>query len=172
MKVFIGYASLSGNTEKMAVIMKNRLMAAGCKVYMERLDTVEVDTLKDFDLAFIGLYTWNKEEVPYEAKEFYEEIEQIHHRGVKVAYFGSGDLHDSNPCAAVHILSDKMKECGYHVYEHVLKIHQEPITYNQLKKCREFADHALIWGSKKRKRRFFSFNRLLSIPKYEKSAYL
>ncbi|MCO0600655.1 hypothetical protein NGI46_25320 [Peribacillus butanolivorans] len=55
MKVFIGYVSLSGNTEKMAVIIKNSMKAAGCKVYMERLDTVEVDTLKDFDLAFIGL---------------------------------------------------------------------------------------------------------------------
>ena len=51
MKVFIGYVSLSGNTEKMAVIIKNRMKAAGCKVYMERLDTVEVDTLKDFDLS-------------------------------------------------------------------------------------------------------------------------
>ena len=57
MKVFIGYVSLSGNTEKMAINIKNRMKAIGCEVYMERLDTVEVDALKDFDLAFIGLYT-------------------------------------------------------------------------------------------------------------------
>ena len=31
---------------------------------MERLDAGEVDTL-----TFIGLYTWNKEECPYEAIE-------------------------------------------------------------------------------------------------------
>lgn len=56
MQVFIGYASLSGNTEKMAFVIKKRLMAVGCKVHMEELDTVEVDTLKEFDLAFFGLY--------------------------------------------------------------------------------------------------------------------
>ncbi|MEY8191743.1 flavodoxin domain-containing protein [Peribacillus simplex] len=67
MKVFIGYVSLSGNTEKMAINIKNRMKAVGCEVYMERLDTVEVDALKDFDLAFIGLYTWNLEDLPYEA---------------------------------------------------------------------------------------------------------
>lgn len=172
MKVFIGYVSLSGNTEKMAIIMKNRLTAAGCKVYMERLDTVEVDTLKEYDLAFIGLYTWNKDEVPYEAKEFYEEIEQIHPPNVKVAYFGSGNLNDENPCAAIHILSEKMKERGFQVYDSILKVHQEPTTYDQVKKCEEFADHALIWGRKKRKWRFLSLNGMLLFPRYDGSAYL
>ena len=172
MKVFIGYVSLSGNTEKMAVVIKKRLMTAGCKVHMERLDTVEVDTLKEYDLAFIGLYTWNKEELPYEAKEFYEEIEQIHFPGVKVAYFGSGDLNHRNPCAATHILSERMKERGFQVYDSILKVHQEPTSCNQVKKCEEFADHALIWGRKKKKWRFLLLNGTLLFPRYDKSAYL
>ncbi|MFK4392173.1 flavodoxin [Peribacillus frigoritolerans] len=53
MKVFIGYVSLSGNTEKMAININNRMKAVGCEVYMERLDTIEVDALKDFDLALL-----------------------------------------------------------------------------------------------------------------------
>ncbi|MEJ9231558.1 flavodoxin domain-containing protein [Peribacillus butanolivorans] len=161
MKVFIGYVSLSGNTEKMAVIIKNRMKAAGCKVYMERLDTVEVDILKDFDLAFIGLYTWNKEDLPYEANEFNKEIEQVDFQGVKVAFFGAGDLTHTKPCAAINILSDRMKEYGFHVFEKILKIHQE-----------SSADHALIWGNKRKKWRFLSRNLVLSIQKYQKSAYL
>ncbi|KQU20906.1 hypothetical protein ASG65_22630 [Bacillus sp. Leaf13] len=172
MKVFIGYVSLSGNTEKMALIIKNRMKAAGCKVYMERLDTVEVDTLKDFDLAFIGLYTWNKEDLPYEANEFYEEIEQVDFQGVKVAFFGAGDLTHTKPCAAINILSDKMKEYGFHVFEKILKIHQESSTYDQIKKCEDFAVYAHIWGNKRKKWRFLSWNRVLSIPKCQKSAYL
>ncbi|MBK5502543.1 flavodoxin domain-containing protein [Peribacillus sp. R9-11] len=63
---------------------------------MERLDTVEVDTLKDFDLAIIGLYTWNKEDLPYEANELYEEIEQVDFQEVKVAFLGAGDLTQQN----------------------------------------------------------------------------
>ncbi|MDQ0882504.1 flavodoxin domain-containing protein [Peribacillus sp. V2I11] len=103
MKVFIGYVSLSGNTEKMAINIKNRMKAVGCEVYMERLDTVEVDALKDFDLAFIGLYTWNLEDLPYEANEFYEEIDQVDFAGVKVAFYGAGDLTHSKPCEFNHL---------------------------------------------------------------------
>ncbi|MFE4349837.1 hypothetical protein [Peribacillus butanolivorans] len=40
MKVFIGYVSLSGNTEKMAVIIKNRMKAAGCKLIWPLLDYI------------------------------------------------------------------------------------------------------------------------------------
>ncbi|MGE7758654.1 flavodoxin domain-containing protein [Peribacillus sp. NPDC097895] len=172
MKVFIGYVSLSGNTEKMAINIKNRMKAVGCEVYMERLDTVEVDTLKDFDLAFIGLYTWNHEDLPYEANEFYEEISQVDFHGVKVAFFGAGDLNHPKPCAAIHILSDKMKEYGFDVYDRVWKTHQESTTYDEIRKCEVFADQALIWGSKRKKWRFFLWNRMLGNPKYQKSAYL
>ncbi|WP_336865515.1 flavodoxin domain-containing protein [Peribacillus frigoritolerans] len=172
MKVFIGYVSLSGNTEKMAINIKNRMKAVGCEVYMERLDTVEVDALKDFDLAFIGLYTWNLEDVPYEANEFYEEIDQVDFAGVKVALFGAGDLTHSKPCAGLDILSDKMKRFGFDVYDRVLKIHHESSTYEQLRKCEDFAEHALIWGSNRKKWRFFMWDRLLGSPKYQKSVFL
>jgi flavodoxin I len=172
MKVFIGYVSLSGNTEKMAISIKNRMKAVGCEVYMERLDTVEVDALKDFDLAFIGLYTWNLEDVPYEANEFYEEIDQVDFAGVKVAFFGAGDLTHSKPCAAIDILSDKMKRFGFDVYDRVLKIHHESSTYEQLRKCEDFAEHALIWGSNRKKWRFFMWDRLLGSPNYQNSVFL
>ncbi|MFC5360561.1 flavodoxin domain-containing protein [Peribacillus frigoritolerans] len=172
MKVFIGYVSLSGNTEKMAINIKNRMKAVGCEVYMERLDTVEVDALKDFDLAFIGLYTWNLEDVPYEANEFYEEIDQVDFAGVKVALFGAGDLTHSKPCAAIDILSDKMKRFGFDVYDRVLKLHQESSTYEQWRKCEDFAEHALIWGSNRKKWRFSMWDRMLGSPKYQKSVFL
>ncbi|MFD9625298.1 flavodoxin domain-containing protein [Peribacillus muralis] len=157
MKVFIGYVSLSGNTEKMAINIKNRMMAVGCEVYMERLDTVEVDTLKDFDLAFIGLYTWNQDDLPYEAHEFYEELDQADFPGGKVAFFGAGD--------AIHILSAKMKICGFTVYDRVLKMEQETPAHDQ---CEDFADQALSWGSKRMKWRFILTNLMQNNPKYQR----
>ncbi|MGE6376068.1 flavodoxin domain-containing protein [Peribacillus muralis] len=172
MKVFIGYVSLSGNTEKMAVNIRNQMMAVGCEVYMERLDTVEVDTLKEFDLAFIGLYTWNQEGLPYEANEFYEELDQADLHGVKVALFGAGDLSQPKPCGAINILSDKMKRCGVAVYTRVLKIDKEAPAYDMARKCEDFADQALGWGSKRKKWRFFIWNRMQNNPKYQKTAYL
>ncbi|TWE03730.1 flavodoxin I [Peribacillus frigoritolerans] len=172
MKVFIGYVSLSGNTEKMAISIKNRMKAVGCEVYMERLDTVEVDALKDFDLAFIGLYTWNLEDVPYEANEFYEEIDQVDFTGMKVAFFGAGDLTHSKPCAGIDILSNKMKQFGFDVYDQVLKIHHESSTYEQISKCEDFAEHALIWGSNRKKWRFLMWDRMQGSHKYQKSVFL
>ncbi|MFD6441760.1 hypothetical protein ACFWDG_18565, partial [Peribacillus sp. NPDC060186] len=65
-----------------------------------------------------------------------------------------------------------MKEYGFHVFDKLLKIHQESSTYDQIKRCEDFADNALIWGNKKKKCRFLSWNRVLSIPKYQNSAYL
>lgn len=172
MKVFIGYVSLSGNTEKMAVNIKNRMLAVGCEVYMERLDTVEVDTLKEFDLSFIGLYTWNQEGLPYEANEFYEELDQADFHGVKVALFGAGDLSQPEPCGAINILSDKMKQCGFAVYDRVLKIDQEAPAYDRVRQCEDFANRALSWGSKRKKWRFLVWNRMQNNHKYRKTAYL
>ncbi|WP_285767168.1 flavodoxin domain-containing protein [Peribacillus sp. SI8-4] len=172
MRVFIGYVSLSGNTEKMAVNIKNRMMAVGCEVYMERLDTVEVDTLKDFDLSFIGLYTWDQEELPYEANEFYEELVQADPQGVKVALFGAGDWSQPRPCGAIDIVSNKMKSCGFAVYDRVLKIDQEAPAPDRIRQCEDFADRALSWGSKRKKWRFFIWNRMQNNPKYQRTAYL
>ncbi|WP_053178207.1 flavodoxin domain-containing protein [Peribacillus loiseleuriae] len=172
MKVFIGYISLSGNTEKMAVIIKDRLAACGCEVEMERLDTIEADTLKGYDLVLIGSYTWNKEELPYEAMEFYEELGQADVHGVKAACFGSDDLSYENTYTAIDMLLEKMKDHGAYVYEETLKIHQKTTTYNQIKMCENFADQVLMWGNKRKKWRLFSRRRVLNIPHYVKSASL
>ncbi|WP_051404831.1 flavodoxin domain-containing protein [Bacillus cihuensis] len=172
MKVFIGYISLSGNTEKMAVIIKDRLAAAGCKVEMERLDRLETDTLKDYDLVFIGSYTWNKDELPYEAIEFYEELGQADVYGVKVACFGSDDLSYTNAYTAIDMLLKKMKDHGSNVYGETLKIHQKTTTYNQIKRCEDFADQVLMWSTKRKKWRLFLRSRALNILHYAKPASL
>ncbi len=172
MKVFIGYISLSGNTERMAVIIKDRLAACGCNVEMERLDTIEADTLKDYDLVLIGSYTWNKEELPYEAMEFYEELGQADVHGVKAACFGSDDLFYTNTYTAIDIFLKKMKGSGAYVYDKTLKIHQKTTTYDQTKKCEDFADQVLRWSNKRKKWRLFSRSRVLNIPHYVKSVSL
>jgi flavodoxin I len=145
MKAFIGYVSMSGNTEDIANIINNVLLSAGCKVEMECLDTVEVETLVDYDCIFIGAYTWGDGDLPYEAEDFFEDLTGITLEGVKAACFGSGDKAYPKFCAAVDTLADKLADRGSLVFDQRLKIEFSPETEEQIQKCQQFTQSVINW---------------------------
>ncbi|KON88198.1 flavodoxin [Sporosarcina globispora] len=150
MKAFIGYLSMSGNTEDMASILKNVLISKGCEVDIESLDMIGVHSILAYDCIFIGAYTWGDGDLPYEAEDFFEEMNDHDLTGIHAACFGSGDHAYPKFCAAVDTLADKLNERGALVYPHRLKIELNPETDDQILECQQFAESAYEWVMKKR----------------------
>ncbi|UII57549.1 flavodoxin [Cytobacillus spongiae] len=150
LKAFIGYASMSGNTEDIANIIQEVLAHKGCEVEMQCLDTVDADTLSEYDCVFIGAYTWGDGDLPYEAEDFFDELDALKFNGLNAACFGSGDRAYPKYCAAVDLLANKLAERGCHVFDQLLKIELNPETDAQIKECKEFAENVYSWSIEKK----------------------
>ena len=145
MKVFVGYVSMSGNTEDMATILKDTLTAKGCEVTMESLEDVSAATILAYDFALIGAYTWGEGELPYEAEDFYEALTDLQLEDLYAGCFGSGDTNYEEYCAAVDLLANRLSESGCSVFENQLKIELGPETDEQVEECQQFALSVYEW---------------------------
>lgn len=147
MKVFIGYASMSGNTEDIATLLQDVLSAKGCEVVMESLEDVNAEVMEEYDCVFIGAYTWGDGDLPYEAEGFYEELNGLTFHGKKAACFGSGDQEFPRYCEAVDLFAHKLVESGCSVFDEYLKIELAPETDEQVEECRQFAEKVYEWAT-------------------------
>jgi flavodoxin I len=145
MRVFIGYVSMSGNTEDMANILHDELLSLGCEVDMECLDTVDVEEITTYNGMFLGSYTWGDGDLPYEAEDFYEELDGIDFHGTSAACFGSGDHAYPKYCAAVDTFARKLEERGASVFSQRLKMELSPETKEQELECRQYAQSFFVW---------------------------
>lgn len=148
MKICIGYASMSGNTEDMANILKETLLECGCEVDVFDLETIDVLSLKSYDCIFFGAYTWGDGDLPYEVEEFFDHLNKINLNGVKAACFGSGDTLYPKFCMAVEIMATTLKEQSCDVFEEKLKIELSPEADEEVDECRQFAKSVYQWANK------------------------
>jgi len=77
MKVLIGFASMSGNTEEIMLILKEILEEKKCHVEVMEMDRIAVSSLTTYDLLLLGSYTWGDGDLPYEIEDFYDEYGNI-----------------------------------------------------------------------------------------------
>ncbi|WP_078379828.1 flavodoxin [Sutcliffiella halmapala] len=145
MKAFIGYVSMSGNTEDMANILKEVLLAKGWDVEMDCLDAIEVERILAYDCVFFGAYTWGDGDLPYEAEDFFEELNELELEGIHAACFGSGDHDYPKFCAAVDIMVEALAEKGCVVFNQTLKMELNPETDEDVAECQQFAEAVYEW---------------------------
>ncbi|MGE6631193.1 flavodoxin [Bacillus sp. NPDC077027] len=152
MKALITFASMSGNTEDIAMIIKNTLEENGVQVDLLEMDETEVTTLASYDYLFVGSYTWGDGDLPYEAEDFYDDVSSLQLNGVKAATFGSGDYGYPKFCEAVHTFREMLKTTGASVFEEMLKLELAPDTDEDVDCCKEFATSFLTWATLSEKR--------------------
>lgn len=148
MKTFVGYASMSGNTEDIANIIQDVLLTNGCDVVMDELDSVDAASLAEYDCLFLGAYTWGDGDLPYEAEDFVNALSDIDLTHIKAACFGSGDYAYPKFCAAADLLAEALEGSKASVFEQRLKIEFSPETDEQISECRQFAQSVYKWASK------------------------
>ncbi|MGP4076061.1 flavodoxin [Halobacillus sp. K22] len=137
--ILLGFASMSGNTEEIADVLKDHLENRHFHVTLEEIDEMEPEEFKNYSGVLIGSYTWNDGDLPYEVEDFYEEVTDTDLSGVPVAVFGSGDSIYPQFCEAVNQLEGACQESGAIIVSPSLKIEHYPESNEDLSRCENFA---------------------------------
>ncbi|MBG9588413.1 flavodoxin [Cytobacillus firmus] len=144
MKIGVFYASMSGNTEAIADIIAGELKDQNHDVDLEDFMSVQsASELLNYDLTFIGMYTWGDGDYPDECLDIIEEIEQLDLEKQPFAIFGSGDTSYPDFCGALDQLQRLIEEQGGTVVGNPLRIefNPEPEDEEEIKK---FVSEALM----------------------------
>lgn len=136
-KFLIVYASLSGNTEEMALEIAAGIKEAGQPV--EILEAYEADASKItfYKGILIGTYTWADGQLPDELLDFYEEMSQLDLSGIPAAVFGSFDWAYGDGGVAVDQIRETLLRQGAIIIVDDLKIELTP-SPEEREQCRKF----------------------------------
>ncbi|MGD6830899.1 flavodoxin domain-containing protein [Sutcliffiella halmapala] len=127
MKIGVIYASMSGNTEAIADIIVDELMKQYNEVILDDFHSVvRAEELLNYDITFIGMYTWGDGDYPDECLDIMEELEELELNGHPFAIFGSGDTSYPDYCGALHKLQQLIESQGGQVRIPPLKIEFNP----------------------------------------------
>ena len=75
-KILIAYASMSGNTESIADLIKVSLDAFDREVVLQEMEGMDAEELLAYDGIILGSYTWGDGELPFEAEDFHDDLEK------------------------------------------------------------------------------------------------
>ncbi|QFT88018.1 Flavodoxin [Bacillus sp. THAF10] len=127
MKIGIYYASMSGNTEAIADSIKEKLENYSCELVLEDVHSLDsAEGLLNYDVTFIGMYTWGDGEYPDECLDIVDELEEMDLNGHSFAIFGSGDTSYPDFCGALDLLLELIENRGGTVINSPLKIEFNP----------------------------------------------
>ncbi|WP_191561896.1 flavodoxin [Metabacillus idriensis] len=144
-KTLIIYASMSGNTEDIAKLIGNSLVENAIEVTYKEIEYCSIEELLQYDRILVGSYTWGDGDLPYEAEDFYDELEGADLTGKKIGCFGSGDHSYPKFCEAVALFNDRCMSTGASVYSEMLKIEGSPETEEDINECIQFAAAFAGW---------------------------
>ncbi|RSK25839.1 flavodoxin [Bacillus sp. HMF5848] len=137
-KIIIAFASMSGNTEEIADLLKESMGPFNHQIDMMEIEHMEVEDLLPYDGILIGSYTWGDGDLPYETEDFYEDLLTLDLTGKRAAVFGSGDRAYPKFCAAVDLFEDRLKECNADIIQNGLKVEFTPDTPAEIDRCVDF----------------------------------
>lgn len=126
MRALIAYLSYSGNTGEVAEITEYLLKEAEIEVSVHEIGIDPPVHASQYDLIFIGTFTWDYGKTPDEVKDF---VLDVGYKPNNVAVFGTGDTQfggDDMFCGAVNRLVK-----FYHSKWDGLKIEQSPRGYQE-----------------------------------------
>lgn len=87
----IVYASMTGNNEEIAGILESAFEKLDVDVETLEVSQAEVDDFDDADICVVTTYTYGDGEVPDEAVDFFEDLEDADLSGKIYGCCGSGD---------------------------------------------------------------------------------
>jgi len=114
-KIGIFYGSTTGNTEKVADLIRQAFGDENADVY--NVDVTELADIEKYSYLIFGVSTWGVSDLQDDFEDFMEILEQVDFSGKKVALFGLGDqsTYTDSFVDAMGILYDRLKKKGVKV---------------------------------------------------------
>jgi flavodoxin I len=121
----IVYGSTTGNTEKLAGLIKDQL---DNNTTVVNVTEVNIEDIKQADLVLFGSSTWGYGDLQDDFEAFIDNINADLVGGKDVAVFGCGDEDGFADvfCNAVDIITEKVLEAGGNLVTDSLKISDDP----------------------------------------------
>lgn len=140
-KILMLYASITGNTEELAVAIAEMLQKYKHEITMKTfdMDAIDVEEFDNYDAVLVGTYSWDDGAMPYEVEDFYDELEDADISGKLVGVFGSGDTFYSTFGGAIELLGQRFEELGADVLPDWIKVDLEP-DEKDFMRCQKFVD--------------------------------
>jgi len=124
----IVYASWSGNTQEVAEMIEETLVAENIAVTTYRIGGGVIPNPRDFDAMLFGSFTWEQGSTPDEVKDF---VADVGYKPDNVYVFGTGDTQFGGDALFCHA-AVKLARFYASPYE-PLKIEQSPRGIQQEK---------------------------------------
>ena len=139
-KILMLYASITGNTEEIAVAIADMLQKYNHEVTMKTFDmhAIDVAEFNHYDAILVGTYSWDDGAMPYEVEDFYDELEDADLTGKLVGVFGSGDSFYATFGGAIELLGQRFEELGADVMPDWIVVDLEPGA-KDFERCQKFA---------------------------------
>ncbi|MFD1464887.1 flavodoxin [Lapidilactobacillus mulanensis] len=100
--VKIVYASMTGNNEEIAGILEESFENLGCEVDNTEASQADASDYEDADICIVATYTDGEGEIPEEAQDFYDDLQEEDLTGKIYGVCGSGDrFYGEHFCATV-----------------------------------------------------------------------
>jgi flavodoxin short chain len=136
----IVYASMTGNTEKIAELVDEQLSSLGLETELNECTDVEASDFQDADVCVIATYTYGEGELPDEIADFYEDLQEVDLSGKIYGVIGSGDKsYDDLFCKAVDDFEEAFEKTGAAKGAEGVKIEFAPEEDEDIENIEKFA---------------------------------
>lgn len=144
-KTLILYSSLTGNTEMMTKEIIEQLNHQNIEFVKKDFndESIDVRKLLNYDIIFIGVYTWSLGDVPLEVEDFYDNLYDLDLSGKVCGVFGSADIAYGNEYfgTAVNMIYEQLEKLGATMISDRIIVDLEP-SKEELERCRKLVDAA------------------------------
>lgn len=126
-RALIIYASMTGNTESIALILEKELHALGINTEVVNCLQADADEFLDYDICVIATYTYGREgDIPDEFYYFFDDLADLDLSGKIYGVLGSGEEFYGYYCRAVDTFDEHFKKTGATRGAEVVKIELTP----------------------------------------------
>jgi len=126
MNILLAYTSMTGRNEKIAKYLADYLETKGAKVTLQQMIDADAADVLNYDALIIDTYTYNQGEVPDEAQDFYDDLEDTDLERTKFAVLGSSSKAHRHFGRAVDYFTMMLNSSNGEQVADSVKIDQDP----------------------------------------------
>jgi len=133
---------MSGRNEKIAENLKSYLEEKGAEVDLEQLVDADAFKLPEYDAVITVTYTYNDGDIPDEAQDFFEDLQDVDLAKTKFAVLGSSSKSHIHYGRAVDYFTMEMNSSNGDQVADSVKINEDPDD-DDYARIHQLADYVL-----------------------------